>query len=166
MTRAALYTRHVRLADAIARECRVPGVDRDDVAQEARIALWVATGSWDRERGPFVPFARLVVKRRVADLLEAATRHKALLLTRAARVGVNDDGDVEELVGLLSDGKSAEDRAVLLDELRGLVGAILGLTAAERRAIVRVIDGAELESKSDDCARYRARRKLRKAVAA
>ena len=39
----ALWTKHQALARSIANEWFIPGSDRDDVRQEAQIALWVAT---------------------------------------------------------------------------------------------------------------------------
>ena len=72
----ALWTKHRPIALAIARDWRIPGMDPDDVRQEALIALWEACRCHDKEKGPFPPFARLVIGRRMRDLLQAATRQK------------------------------------------------------------------------------------------
>jgi hypothetical protein len=48
----------------------------DDVRQEALEALWIATGKHDSARGAWPPFARLAVRARMRDLLQAATREK------------------------------------------------------------------------------------------
>jgi DNA-directed RNA polymerase specialized sigma24 family protein len=76
VTKPALWTKHRSIALAIAPEWRIPGLDQDDVRQEALIALWEACGSHDKTKGPFPAFARLVIKRRLRDLLQAATRQK------------------------------------------------------------------------------------------
>ena len=72
----ALWTKNRTIALAIATEWRIPGMDPDDVRQEALVALWEAARAHDKTKGPFPPFARLVVKRRLRDRLQAATRQK------------------------------------------------------------------------------------------
>ena len=72
----ALWTKNRPIALAIAREWRIPGLDPDDVRQEALVALWEAARKYDKTKGTFPPFARLVVKRRLSTLLQAATRQK------------------------------------------------------------------------------------------
>lgn len=72
----ALWTKNRGIALGIAPEWRIPGLDPDDVRQEALIALWEAARCHDRDKGPFPPFARLVIQRRLRDLLQAATRQK------------------------------------------------------------------------------------------
>jgi RNA polymerase sigma factor (sigma-70 family) len=76
MSVPALWTKHRPIALAIASEWRIPHLDPDDVRQEALIALWEAARCHDKAKGPFPTFARLVVKRRMRDLLQAATRQK------------------------------------------------------------------------------------------
>lgn len=76
MTVPALWTKHRPIALAIAPEWRIPGLEPDDVRQEALIALWEAARCHDQAKGPFPPFARLVIGRRMRDLLQAATRQK------------------------------------------------------------------------------------------
>ena len=72
----ALWTKNRKIALAIAPEWRIPHMDADDVRQEALIALWEAARCHDKTKGPFPPFARLVIGRRMRDLLQAATRQK------------------------------------------------------------------------------------------
>lgn len=76
MTVPALWTKHRPIALAISTEWYIPGLDADDVRQEALIALWEAARCHDRDKGPFPAFARLVIGRRLSDLLQAATRQK------------------------------------------------------------------------------------------
>jgi hypothetical protein len=71
-----MFTRMRPAALAIAAEWSVPGMARDDVRQEALLALWIATGKHDPARGAWPPFARLAVKARMRDLLQAATCDK------------------------------------------------------------------------------------------
>lgn len=76
MTAAQRWTKHRPIALAIAREWRIPGMDLDDVRQEALVALWEAGKAYDQTKGAFPSFARLVIKRRMRDRLQAATRMK------------------------------------------------------------------------------------------
>ena len=46
----ARWTKHRPIALGLAREYRVPGMDPDDVHQEALIALWEACRAYDREK--------------------------------------------------------------------------------------------------------------------
>jgi RNA polymerase sigma factor (sigma-70 family) len=85
VSRAALFTKHQGLANAIAREFYLPGADMDDVHQEARLALWVATGSYRPERGPFPPYARHAIRADLRDKVEAANRLKQRVLTDSSR---------------------------------------------------------------------------------
>lgn len=72
----ALWTKNRGIAIGIASEWNIPGMDPDDVRQEALIALWEACRCHDPSKGLFPPFARLVIKRRMRDHLQAATRQK------------------------------------------------------------------------------------------
>jgi RNA polymerase sigma factor (sigma-70 family) len=71
-----LWNKHHGLAVSVASEWRIPGMDADDVRQEALIALWESGRAYDKTKGPFPPFARLVISRRLRDRLQAATRMK------------------------------------------------------------------------------------------
>jgi DNA-directed RNA polymerase specialized sigma24 family protein len=72
----ALWTKNRGIALGIATEWNIPGMDPDDVRQEALVALWEAARCHDPSKGRFPPFARLVIKRRMRDHLQAATRQK------------------------------------------------------------------------------------------
>lgn len=72
----ALWTKHRGIALGIAAEFHVPGMDADDVRQEALLALWVAARSYEKGRGTFPAYARLSVRADLTDLLRTATRAK------------------------------------------------------------------------------------------
>ena len=64
----------------------------DDEWSVALIAFNEAIRTWDEEKGPFKPFASLVIRRRLADHLQSESRH-------AAEVSVEPyalNGDYEE----------------------------------------------------------------------
>jgi RNA polymerase sigma factor (sigma-70 family) len=163
VTRAALFTKHQKLAEHMAADWHIAGGDRDDVVQELRIALWEAAGAWDANKGaPFPQFAREVMRRRMADVLTKANRLKHQTLTHAKRTMRGEDETVDVLDYIASRDLQPDDLIVQLDELRGLIGAILGLTDNQRRAIVRVINGLGCNEKVDDNALQMARRKLKR----
>lgn len=164
MTRVALFTKHQKIATQMAADWYLPGADRDDVEQELRIALWEATGSWNTGRGvPFPNFAREVMRRRMADAITAANRLKHQILTTSKRDGSPEPGEprVDVLDYLASRQLEPDEMVCQLEELRGVVGAVLGLTPLQRKAIVRVINGLGPETKQDDNALQTARRRLR-----
>ena len=77
----ARWTKHRPIAYAIAAEYRIPGLERQDVDQEACVALWLASRAYDRSKGSFPAFARLVIHRRLTDLVREATRQKRSTVT-------------------------------------------------------------------------------------
>ncbi len=165
LTRIQLFTRHERLPHKMAADYRLPGADDDDVRQELRIALWEAAGKWDSSRGvPFDLFAREVMRRRMADALTAAKRLKHQVLNDAVRTARDADGEVDVLDFVTSRELEPPELLGQLEELRGLVGAILGLTPMERHAITRFIAGYSCEDKQEDNSLTRARRKLRSSL--
>lgn len=144
MTRPGMFTRLRPAAIAIAAEWRIPGMDPDDVRQEALLALWIATSKHDPERGPWSPFARVAVKARMRDLLQAATRQK-----RTAELVHNVD-------------VAAPDIDPGREQLTLLVDNVSTLTELERSALANHLNGTTATStKAHETALYRARRKLR-----
>jgi len=157
VTVPALWTKHRRIASAIAATYFIPGADRQDVEQEALIALWEACRSYDPDRGPFQPYAATVIRRRLVDAVKSATRHKALVLTTSAR-----DRDLPHL-------HQVTDRCETNEEIRQVLEAITRLTAWERHCVIGTASGltyAEIggPAKRVDNTLHRARRKLRAAA--
>lgn len=138
----ALYQRNTDLARLIAGDFRLPGHDRDDVHQEARIALWEAARCYDKTRGPFRPFARLVITRRLTDLVRAATCQAR----RAHTVPLHE-------------GIPARDDTPWLRD------AAAALTPLERAAVAAKVNGTyDFRDRRMENALCRARAKLRRAA--
>jgi RNA polymerase sigma factor (sigma-70 family) len=143
----ALFTKHQQLAALIASDWRIPGMDHDDVRQEARIALWEACRGYDKRKGRFPAFAGVVVRRRMRDLLQAAMREK-----RAAVV-----------LGLFD--APAPDEREGHEQLQLILDGLDALTQLERDAVRDHLNGRpSKKSKSHDSALDRARAKLKDAV--
>ena len=157
MTVPALWTKHRHIATAIASRYYIPGADRQDVEQEALIALWEACRTYDPDRGPFQPFANTVIRRRLTDAIKAANRQKALALTTSAR-----DRELPHL-------HQVADRCETAEEIRRVLEAVTRLSAWERHCVIGTATGlsyAEIggNPKRVDNTLYRARRKLRAAA--
>lgn len=153
MSVASLYSKHQALATRLSKGFYVPGWEPDDVVQEARVALWEACRCFQPVRGvPFPPFATLVIKRRLRDMLRKALRNKQAVLTGADR---EYEARVEDLTAELLDNRDLIDR---------LCAQSLTLSHSQRRALLRIINGEPLEGKADDMARYRVRANLRKSL--
>ena len=141
VTVPALWTRHRAIAYKQAGEFRIPGLQAQDVEQEALVALWEACRRWDPERGKFPPFAKAVIRNTLIDLLRRASH-------RPVEVPLEIDVRVEPETG----------------QLRWVLEALDTLTELERQAVADHLNGRpSKESKSHDSALDRARVKLRAA---
>jgi len=142
----ATWTSHRNLAYALANEYRIPGIDAEDVRQEALIALWEAARSHDKTKGPFKPWARRIINGRLTDLLRKATRAK--------RSGIT--------VEFIDANVPAGGELYAIEDLRE---AMRSLTRRERQAVSALLNGTfDWNDKSRDNALTSARRKLKAAV--
>lgn len=155
------FTDHLGLAYWIADQHYLPGGDRDDVRQEAAIALWQAVCDYQPGHGTtFKTFANLVIYRRLAAAIKNANRGKHLVLTRSARVTTDADGQPVDLVELLP-GRDMVDDIADRHELHRIRLAATRLTTRERQALGWILDGKNYRGRKDiDNAADRARRKL------
>lgn len=105
-----LFREHADLVrQALASRRFPPSVDRDDLAQEARIALWQAARTWDPARGvPFTAWARSKIGFAVVAHLRQLD-----ILTRSHRARVNAGAAAPVALGSLDaplgDGHTAAD---------------------------------------------------------
>lgn len=153
----ALWTKHRNVARAIAKDYFLPGSEGQDVEQEALIALWEAVRAYQPDRGPFRPFAEIVIRRHLNDQVRGATRGKALVLTTSAR-----DLDLPHL-------HQVTDQCETREEIRRTLANVAALGAWERHCVIGVASGlsyAEIggDAKRIDNTLFRARRKLRAAA--
>jgi RNA polymerase sigma factor (sigma-70 family) len=145
----------------------VPGAEREDVVQEALLALHLAVLRYDGER-PFAPLASTVVRRQLATMLRTSLRGKHRPLNDLRLEQTNEDG--VELGAVIADRRpSPFEQVQQREQLRQITTAIQRLSELERRALAGRIDGrryVELGSaKTVDNALQRARRRLHKACA-
>jgi RNA polymerase sporulation-specific sigma factor len=153
------------LAGEVGRYYDLPGGDRDDTAQEARIAVAAAVRCYRGGRGSsFRSFARLCVSRRLAGALTAARRKKHSLVTDAL-----GGEEAERVWTALPDRDDPVDLALAREQLRELRPRVATLSRLERKVLAHVLAGWSSADaarrlgrsrKAADNALQRARRKL------
>jgi RNA polymerase sporulation-specific sigma factor len=147
----------------------VPGAEREDVLQEALLALHAAVMSYDGEH-PFPAFARFVIRRQLATMLRAALRRKHQPLSASRRFEQPGRNGVALGDAIADRTLSPHERAELREELQRLTAAASRLSGFERYALGGFLSGIPYtqlgdDVKSIDNAMQRARRRLRKACA-
>jgi hypothetical protein len=161
--------RVVTLMAGISGKFFAPGHERQDFAQEARIALLVAVRAWNAERGVdgFLGFASMVVKRRLQSALKLALAGKHGPLAEALDLDSPAGGlEVGTLADLVAGGVDPLAVVIAREKVAGVVGAVGRMSELERRAIAMLLSGESYAGdKTIDNAMQRARRKLRAAVA-
>jgi RNA polymerase sporulation-specific sigma factor len=122
-----LLRRYQPLLRATTHRVRLPvGVDRDDIAQEARIGLLRAVQGWQPERGAFPAFARRCVRNQILHALDSAGAEKHKLLSHAVSLDTAS----------ACDGRGDPEGVVLAHEqLAALAIAMRALTDWERVAL-------------------------------
>lgn len=177
MTEAKLIELYEPLCRAIANDFFIPGADRDDVLQEARLGLLDAARCYRPGRGTsFVTFARFCIRRHLLDLIKAANRTKRFALRESVCVVANEEGELAPVVELLpaSPATDPQHRLELREEFDRLKRGLARLSEGERRCVLGVAAGlseAEIQESfageprlwrlSVDNALWRARRRLR-----
>jgi RNA polymerase sigma factor (sigma-70 family) len=150
-----LLERFRPLLDAAVHRSHLPdGLDREDLAQEARIAFVRAIARWRPDRGPFPAFARTCVSNYLLNALAAAGAEKHQILSHAHSMTGFDRGDWQEPAAVdpfawhcdherpLA-GQGADPEAVLLarEQLEGVRVAMRSLTAWEQTALRAAVNG-------------------------
>lgn len=150
---AELCRRLRRLRHAIAAGYSWPGAERDDIEQETRIALWSAVCSWDPAAGSsFEGFVALVLRRRLASGLTAATRRKHQPLNQARELACTDrpgrdDDHHHRPLQLVSAVASAQATIEHRAQLAAVADGFCALSARQRAAVtgVRVVGETHAE---------------------
>jgi RNA polymerase sigma factor (sigma-70 family) len=122
-----------------------PWCEREDLAQEARLALVTAMREWRPERGAFPAFAQQCVKNETRLAVISTSRHKHQVLTFAVSIEGNfaDDSSAQHRPLRLLDRLATTDDAetdpelhlVVREQIDSVLHALPTLTAAERAAM-------------------------------
>lgn len=146
---------------------RVPGIDHDDLCQEAYVALLSAIGSYDEQKGTsFSTYAIACINNRLTDAVKTANRRKNRILNDS--VSLTDDSNPVEIISF----ESPEEVTLDQEQYHELMQRIENeLSRKERQVLLLWVDGYDyveigeklgLPVKSVDNALQRARRKLKK----
>ena len=146
---------------------KVPGADRDDLCQEAYVALLSAIGSYDEQKGTsFSTYAIACINNRLTDAVKTANRRKNRVLNDS--VSLTDDSNPIEIVSY----ESPEEVTLNQEDYHRLMQRIENeLSKKEQKVLMLWVDGYDYEEigkildipvKSVDNALQRARRKLKK----
>ena len=126
-----------QVVDVYLRSHFVPGLDADDLYQEARLAWWLAEPRHDATRGASrSTFIGRVVENRLRDLAREARAQRRWQPggTFSLDVPATDDGD--DLADLLSDdAQGPEDETLADDLLRQLDAVRQGLPRRQQRVL-------------------------------
>lgn len=145
---------------------KIPGADRDDLCQEAFVALLSAIGSYDEGKGSsFSTYAIECINNRLFDAMRTAHRKKNSILNEA--VSLTDENNAVEVISY----ETPEEVAVHREKVDELMRRIeTELSEKERRVLMMWIDGygydeigvaLEMSPKSVGNALQRARKKLK-----
>lgn len=130
--------------------------DRDDIAQEARLALVGAIRGWRSRRGPFPAFAEQCVRTKTANALASARARKHQFLSHAlpldsspspfttSQVPREEEGmpTYSAATRLVADPANDPARAVLVrEQLAAVCTALPTLSVNERTAMAGALNG-------------------------
>lgn len=105
--------------------CRyfLPRADYDDLIQEGRIAIYQAIISYDENSGiPFLHFLRVVIKRKLIDILRKYTRQKHTNLNDAYSLNrVISESEETSYLELLPNAEDPASMVVANDEVRSMI---------------------------------------------
>jgi RNA polymerase sporulation-specific sigma factor len=176
MTEDAFVAAYRPLAYRLARGYFAPGLERDDLRQEALVGVMKAYRSWrPGHAGTVASFVRLCVTRQLVTALKTAQREKHGPLNDAYRtLRLEGSGEIVDTIDAVEEPDSdPADVVERRERLRAVVRGFAGLTPLERQCVVMFANGrsyAEMDAvigtgiKSADNALTRARRKLREAA--
>jgi RNA polymerase sporulation-specific sigma factor len=137
---AELLARYEPMARRIASTLYLPGGERDDLAQEARLGIVDAIRAWDDgRRVPFRSFAWLCAARQARMAVNAAraAKHEPLTHARSLHAPISDGGPPLEDT-LVATGRADEDpvsKTLGRERLRRILDATPTLTELERGAL-------------------------------
>jgi RNA polymerase sporulation-specific sigma factor len=145
-----LLRRYEPLVRATVRRLRLPPrVDRDDIAQEARVGLLAAIRAWRPDRGPFCAFALRCVRNQATKALDTAGTEKHKLLSCAvslqtAPIGVPNSEDQDAFRNELdvpSWMAQPEANVLAREQLTAVCSRLTVLTRKERFALSGMLNG-------------------------
>jgi RNA polymerase sporulation-specific sigma factor len=153
-----LVRRYDPLVQGTVRRMRLPAsVDREDVAQEARIGLLAAVRAWRPGRAPFPAFAARCVRNRVIVVLNNAGRNKHRVLDHARSLDAppaaphdGRPGDSASYESVPVGAGDPEATALAHEQLEAICAALPTLTVKERAALRGSLNGRSQQDLADE----------------
>lgn len=150
----ALFARYEPVLRALARDFYAPGLELDDLVQEAAFGLYKAVRDWRPapDAAWFATFARMCITRQLITALKTATRSKHGPLNRALSLDRQldaDDGGGSTLAEVLPAPASWDPAQVLADraELEQLLEVIeTRLSPLERECLFAFMAGETMRA--------------------
>jgi len=195
MAQVRLLAEYEPMVRKMSRQFKLPGGERDDLAQEARWGVVEAMRAWDAERGvPFHVFAKLCAIHEVQMAVTSASSRKHRVLTQAVELDVtcgvlhvegpdgslrapSDPGEryVMTLVGPQDPNVDPVAKTLARERLTAVARRFGSLSALERQALGLAMLGRSYQEiastlrigpRSVNNALQRGREKLREPLAA
>ena len=123
---------------SIVRRYFAPGLDREDLLQEARIGAWKGLRDFNPSRGSLSSFVWLAIERNVQTAVKTSTRGKHGPLNDAVSLAtpIGADDTDGTLADVLPSRVSVDELVAQREELRGGLTDLGHLTDLERVAVV------------------------------
>jgi RNA polymerase sigma factor (sigma-70 family) len=159
--REELLRRYEPLVQATLRRMRLPSrVEREDIAQEARIAVLGAILAWRPDRGALAAFAARCIRNRGIDALDAAGRQKHQTLNGACsldtptrsvrRIGDAGVSAIPSCDNLPGHSPGPEAAVLMREQLAAVHAALPTLTPKERQALLGMLNGRSHQQLADE----------------
>ncbi|MHB8074827.1 sigma-70 family RNA polymerase sigma factor [Desulfosporosinus fructosivorans] len=104
----------------------LPRADYDDLIQEGRIAIYKAVLSYDTNLEiPFIHFLRMVIKRKLIDIIRKHTRQKHVNLNDAYSLNnVLTDSEETSFLSLLANAEDPATMVIANDEAQTMIDSL------------------------------------------
>jgi len=154
-----LLRRYDPLVQATLRRMRLPQrVDREDIAQEARIGLLGAIRAWRPGRAAFPAFAARCIRNRVIMVVNNAGRNKHKVLNGARSLdapmhtasGTRERGALACRDDLPGGSPGPEATVLVREQLAAVHAALPTLTPREREALLGTLNGRTQQQLADE----------------
>jgi DNA-directed RNA polymerase specialized sigma24 family protein len=173
---AILHREADRASARLVRRYGLPRVDRDDVRQDLLVALLGRLRDFDPARGSLIAFATVVIRHRVARMIDRLKRERALFAPVSLDDPIGPDSEITfgatlpEVRGYLGTTWQGADQISILEGRLALERGIEHLSPTQRQLCVDLLEGpASVASAADNpsrSARYRCVREIRNCLLA
>lgn len=159
-----IFTYFKPIVRGISQSFFLVGGDQEDLLQEGMIGLFGAVNDYDKDKGSFIAFSKLCIRRRIMTAITSTTRDKNAPLLNS--VALNDeltDSAASPLEILLGKDKLSQLKSFIADNLTVTEQTVLNMFT-EGYNYEEIVKRTGKPYKSVDTALQRARKKLKAAL--